>query len=178
MNRYGLWIFIAVLLAFVNASAEVYVWNDAEGVRHYTNTPPPADAAIIETFKEVPSTPAPQVQEPAAVVPPSEPSGETPTPTSTDDNGNQRVPVGELAIKKARESEAAELIEKERKRLADRLQELDGELERIQVEQFRQPEADDEALAQRFTLIQSEIRKEIEQSERKVEEIKKNYGVK
>jgi hypothetical protein len=117
------------------------------------------------------------VQEPAAVVPPPAPSYGAPAPTSTDDNGNQRVPVGELAIKKARESEAADLIEKERKRLADRLQELDGELERIQVEQYRGSRYDDEELVTRFELIQTEIRKEIAQSERRIEEIKQTYGV-
>jgi hypothetical protein len=177
MARYSLWIFLAVLLAAAQASADVYVWTDADGVRHYSNTPPPEDAVILKTYEETPPGPAPQAPQPAEAPPAPAPAPSGEAPKAGGDGQGKRVPVGELAEQKAREKKAAELLEKESKRLSNRLQELNQELERVQTEQYRGSSYDDEELVRHFELIQAEIRKEIEQSNRRVEEIKKKYGI-
>jgi TolA-binding protein len=47
---------IAVAAVFVamtaSTAAEIYQWIDADGVRHYANTPPPEDAQIVNRFAE------------------------------------------------------------------------------------------------------------------------------
>jgi TolA-binding protein len=47
-----------LLLATGVVSADVYQWIDADGVRHYSNTPPPDDARIVNRFAEEKFDPA------------------------------------------------------------------------------------------------------------------------
>jgi predicted RNase H-like nuclease (RuvC/YqgF family) len=49
-------IILAIAAVFVgmtvSKAAEIYQWIDADGVRHYANTPPPEDAQIVNRFAE------------------------------------------------------------------------------------------------------------------------------
>ena len=50
----------ACLIAF-GIEAEIYSWTDENGVKHYSNTPPPDSATQIKTAGEIP--PNPQVSQ-------------------------------------------------------------------------------------------------------------------
>jgi hypothetical protein len=57
---------IAIILGFVcltasGLEAEIYSWTDENGVKHYSNTPPPDSATQIKTAQEIP--PSPQVSQ-------------------------------------------------------------------------------------------------------------------
>ncbi|MGB5987584.1 MAG: DUF4124 domain-containing protein [Desulfobacterales bacterium] len=42
-----------ILLTGRGVQAEIYIWTDADGVKHYSNTPPPADAEVFERRGEM-----------------------------------------------------------------------------------------------------------------------------
>lgn len=50
-------IILLVLLSGLPALAELYHWTDADGVRHYANTPPPKGAKAIVLQEEIPYDP-------------------------------------------------------------------------------------------------------------------------
>jgi hypothetical protein len=59
---------IAIIIIFVFAcltasglEAEIYSWTDENGVKHYSNTPPPDSATQIKAAREIP--PNPQVSQ-------------------------------------------------------------------------------------------------------------------
>jgi len=43
---------LTVMLGISVARAEIYIWIDAKGIKHYTNTPPPEDAKVVEKREE------------------------------------------------------------------------------------------------------------------------------
>lgn len=51
--------FVALLILWCGqpATAAVYQWTDADGVRHFSNTPPPAGVAAIVLQEEIPYDP-------------------------------------------------------------------------------------------------------------------------
>ena len=44
-------------LGFSRLGAEIYYWTDEDGVKHYSNDPPPAKNVSIETAEEIPNDP-------------------------------------------------------------------------------------------------------------------------
>ena len=53
----GRMIWVGLILAVMigaPARADIYRWKDAAGVTHFSNEPPPPDAAVIETIEEAP----------------------------------------------------------------------------------------------------------------------------
>lgn len=53
----GWLIILLILWSGFPAAAEVYHWTDANGVRHYSNTPPPKGAEAIVLQEEIPYDP-------------------------------------------------------------------------------------------------------------------------
>ena len=53
----GWLIILLILWSGFPAAAEVYHWTDANGVRHYANTPPPKGAEAIVLQEEIPYDP-------------------------------------------------------------------------------------------------------------------------
>jgi hypothetical protein len=54
-------IFVFACLTASGLEAEIYSWTDENGVKHYSNTPPPDSATQIKTAGEIP--PNPQVSQ-------------------------------------------------------------------------------------------------------------------
>jgi hypothetical protein len=53
---------IAIVFCFLSLTAsgleaEIYSWTDENGVKHYSNTPPPDRTVQIETAREIPPSP-------------------------------------------------------------------------------------------------------------------------
>ena len=42
-----------ILLSAAGGRAEIYIWTDARGIKHYSNTPPPAEAEVLERRDEL-----------------------------------------------------------------------------------------------------------------------------
>jgi hypothetical protein len=67
MRHFSVIIVFLIILGMANvALAEMYSWKDANGVRHYSNYPPPTGVTAASEQKEMVSTPAPVTKQPAA----------------------------------------------------------------------------------------------------------------
>lgn len=53
---------VSLLLLGFPASAELYQWTDADGVRHFSNLPPPKGIADAEQIEEIPYDPETDAQ--------------------------------------------------------------------------------------------------------------------
>jgi hypothetical protein len=56
-HKTGWLIILLILWSGFPAAAAVYHWTDADGVRHYSNTPPPKEAEAIVSQEEIPYDP-------------------------------------------------------------------------------------------------------------------------
>ena len=58
MTRHAGWLVIYLLLwSSPPAAADLYHWTDAQGVRHFSNTPPPEGADATVLLEEIPYDP-------------------------------------------------------------------------------------------------------------------------
>jgi hypothetical protein len=58
MKRLALMVCLTVLAVPAAVLADIYRWEDANGVMHFSNEPPPAGARVIEKTEEMPYNPA------------------------------------------------------------------------------------------------------------------------
>ena len=79
LNKLGVWTIVIIAMgALVHpaiAAGAIYKWKDASGSIHFTQTPPPPGARLLEGPKEEPR-PAPKADAPSKAAPP--PSANTP----------------------------------------------------------------------------------------------------
>ncbi len=65
MRYFSIIIVSLALLGMPNAIfAEMYKWTDANGVRHYTNDPPPQGISAASSWNEIVSTQSPEGNRP------------------------------------------------------------------------------------------------------------------
>ena len=179
------------------APAQVYQWVDEDGVKHFSNTPPPEGASDVRQYEEEKSSAAPEsAQQPQAETPPAdqpvvetegEESVEEETgsegeiadeaPSSADTEENPESEADNPDITAVGPTDEQELIEQERDRLEIEITRLNRQLEEAQTARDRGSSDDAGQWNERIEQIQSEIEKEKSRSAVRIEEIRGKKGL-
>ena len=150
------------------ALANVYSWVDANGVKHFSNYPPPSGAHSVQVVEELRSPDPPMASEkpkttannftsPTTKSRKSEITPQTP-PEDTQQKGNN-------------------LVLKEQQKLELKLKALNQQLVDAEQARFRGSSYDYQDWTNRIEQIQSDIDTEKQQSSRRIQRIKNQYGM-
>ena len=204
MNRTWLAATTALLFVALPLQAQVYQWVDEQGVKHFSNSPPPEGAVDVRKYEEVKGSVEPDTvkestaENPQAAEPLDEEedaggsdvegdrdtdvSGEIETIGDTQDAGERGVRENPGVVEENPENPATaatgqdELIEQERDRLEVRLTQLNRQLEEARTARDRGSSYDVDQWNEKIEQIRSEIEKEKIQSESRIEKITKQSG--
>lgn len=191
MIRIFLGILAFSLITAPPLAAQVYQWVDKNGVKHYSNSPPPEGAADVREYNEVKSgvpaeTPGEGEDKSGSAVEAAgeedetaqtEPADDGPESTASGTEGPADTEVEETSENpttgRAREGE---LVEQETDRLEVKMAQLNRRLEEAQTARDRGSSYDVEQWNKQIEQIQSEIEKEKGRSEARIEQIRKKTG--
>ena len=199
MNRTWLAAATALLFVALPLQAQVYQWVDEQGVKHFSNSPPPEGAIDVREYEEEKSSAEPEPSEEPRVESPtvSEPlneeadaggtdveadresggSGEIETVGDTEEagelEGQDNPDIGEENPESPTTTVTSqdELVEQERSRLEIRLTQLNRQLEEARNARGRGSSYDVGQWNEKIEQIESEIEKEKKLSESRIEKI-------
>ena len=162
-------VILIVVLGSSVALADVYSWVDANGIKHFSNRPPPSDARSVRVTAELQSanfteTPSKEEKPEAA----KEPSNTLPASSLS----TPRVdPVAARQV-------ANELISREMFLLDQQLQTLNQRLSDAELARSRGTSYDNQAWSVRIDAIKNEIDTETRNTDSRIQKIKRQYGLK
>lgn len=160
---------VIIFLFSANSAADIYVWTDDNGIKHFSNVPPPEDTAAVkiineEKLDETADRSSEAVQQQASKVE---------TIRVAEQPGTSKQPDNPAADQKKAEA----LIQKERNRLENKLAQLNSELEAAETARGRGSSYDYEDWTKKIEGIKTAVKRETERSEIRVQQIRKKYDV-
>lgn len=169
MIRKQIVIMVVILLFPAISAAVIYVWTDANGIKHFSNLPPPDDAGAVKILKEekrgeTADRQSETVQQRASKVETTRVAEQPRTSKPTD------KPAAE-------QNKAEALIQNERTLLENRLAQLNSELEAAETDRGRGSSYDYEEWTKKIEGLKTAVRREIERSDIRIQQIREKYGV-
>ncbi len=146
------------------------IWSGSGEIsKHFSNVPPPDDAAAVKIFKEekhgeTADRQSETVQQQTSKVETIRVAGQPRTSNQTDKPA-------------ADQNKAEALIQKERKLLENKLAQLNSELEAAETARGRGSSYDYEDWTKKIEGLKTAVKKETERSDTRIQEIRKKYGV-
>jgi|GEM_PF-4779396 len=161
-----------VILTFMLGSsvvlADVYSWVDANGIKHFSNKPPPTDARSVRVTEELQSATFTEIPV------------EKEQPEAANQLSNA-LPASSVSIPRtdpvAAGQIAHELISREMFLLDQQLQTLNQRLNDAELARSRSASYDKQDLSVRIDAIKNEIDTETRDTDSRIQKIKRQYGI-
>lgn len=174
---------VIFLVAAWPLQAQVYQWVDEDGVKHFSNSPPPEGITDVHEIEELKSGAAARQPgeggqqssagvEEAATADEAGELGAIDEPAETSDTEEEEGPESRTAGR----TEESELVERERQRLEITLEQLNRRLEEAQTARDRGSSYDVEQWNERIDRIRAEIENEKSRSAARIEQIRGESG--
>ena len=150
------------------ALADVYSWVDANGIKHFSNSPPPADARSVQVTGEIqlPDSPATTGEPIIPFVNPASPS----VTTGNRVKAHQNSPAGDRQT-------IEDLIVKEKQLLEEKIQSLNQSLADAERARSRGSSYEYQDWTVRIEQIENEIVAATREAESRIQQLNNQHGL-